>query len=109
MRTESKRKRGQGEEGIALIMALFALLLLSAIAMGMMYMADTETSVDTNYRDAQVAIFASQGGLQEARLRILNDQSTAAPKTPMGNIPVITPSVHSRAARDVGPGDSYQR
>lgn len=92
MKNRMAATRGS-ERGIALIVALFALLLLSAIAMGMMYMADTETSVNNNYRDAQVAFFASQGGLQEARLRLMNDQSTANPRLPMGNIPVITPTV----------------
>ncbi|PYX64148.1 MAG: hypothetical protein DMG74_14470 [Acidobacteria bacterium] len=38
------------ERGIALLMVLLALLLLSAIGMGMMYMSDTETSINGNYR-----------------------------------------------------------
>ena len=93
MKTQTGANRGRKQEqGIALIIALFALLLLSAIAMGMMYMADTENSVNVNYRDAQSSFYASQGGIQEARLRILNDSSTAATRTPMGNIPLITPT-----------------
>lgn len=90
--TGANRER-KHEQGIALLIAMFALLLLSAIAMGMMYMADTENSVNNNYRDAQSAFYASQGGLQEARLRILNDYSSNNPRTPMGNIPIITPTV----------------
>ena len=79
----------KNERGIALIIALFALLLLSAIAMGMMYMADTEMSVNNNYRDAQQVFYASQAGLQEARLRLLNDSSGG---TPMGAaMPAVTP------------------
>jgi Tfp pilus assembly protein PilX len=101
MKKRIAAKRGS-ERGIALIMALFALLLLSAIAMGMMYMADTETSVNNNYRDAQVAFFASQGGLQEARLRLMNDTSTALPRAPMGNIPFITPTTMPGAASPTG-------
>ena len=93
MKTQTGANRGRKQEqGIALLIALFALLLLSAIAMGMMYMADTENSVNTNYRDAQAAFYASQAGLQEARLRILNDYSSSNPRSPMGNLPIITPT-----------------
>lgn len=58
------------ERGVALLVALFALLLLSAIGLAMMYGADTETSINANYRDKQVAVYASLAGLQEARDRI---------------------------------------
>jgi len=58
------------ERGIALLMVLLALLLLSAIGMGMMYMSDTETSINGNYRDTQLAFFAMRSGLEEARDRM---------------------------------------
>src|SRR3954469_11589910 len=87
---KSAQRQRNGERGIALIIALFALLLLSAIAMGMMYMADTEMTVNNNYRDAQAAFYASQAGLQEARLRLLND---ATGGTPMGvGMAAVTPT-----------------
>jgi len=89
MTTLKMRTGSTSERGVALIIALFALLLLSAIAMGMMYMADTEMSVNNNYRDAQQAFYASQGGLTEARLRIMNDATAG---TPMGaGMPTVTP------------------
>jgi len=58
------------ERGIALLIVLLALLLLSAIGMGMMYMSDTETSINGNYRDTQLAFFAMRSGLEEARDRM---------------------------------------
>jgi Tfp pilus assembly protein PilX len=38
--------------------------------LAMMFSADTETAIAANYRDKQVALYAAQSGLQEARDRI---------------------------------------
>src|ERR1043166_1449713 len=58
------------ERGIALIIALFALLLFSVIGMYMLGSAGTEGKIHANYRDKQIAQFAAMSGLQEARGRI---------------------------------------
>src|SRR4051812_18009611 len=58
------------ERGIALLIVLFALLLLSVIGLGMMYSTNMETSINSNYRDKQVALYGALAGLQEARDRI---------------------------------------
>ncbi len=63
MRTIAKRK----ERGAALLIAMMALLLLAAIGIGFMFMADTENSVNNNYRDSQKAYFASRAGLENVR------------------------------------------
>ena len=55
---------------MALILAIFGLLLLSAIALAMLFSSDTETSISVNYRDKQSAIYGALAGLQEARDRI---------------------------------------
>src|ERR1700692_3289936 len=65
-----KRKARNPESGIALLIALLALLLISAIGMGMMYMSTTETSVNANYRDTQRAFFSMRAGLEEMRDRM---------------------------------------
>ena len=64
-------KHGRSERGVALIICLFALMLLSGIGLGMMYMADTETSINRNYRDSQQAYFAATAGIQEVRERLM--------------------------------------
>jgi Tfp pilus assembly protein PilV len=61
----------KGERGIALIIVLFALLLLSVIGLGMMYSTNLETAINSNYRDKQTAFYAAMAGLQEARQRIV--------------------------------------
>src|SRR4051812_44468061 len=58
------------ENGVALLIALFALVLLSVIGLGMMYSTNMETSINYNYRDKQIAFYAAMAGLQEARDRI---------------------------------------
>src|SRR2546429_3002437 len=58
------------QRGIAMMVVLFALLLLSVVGLGMMYSTNMETSINGNYRDKQTAIYGALGGLQEARDRI---------------------------------------
>jgi len=58
------------ERGIALLTVLFASLLLTVIGLGMMYSTNMETSINHNYRESQVALYAALAGLQEARQRI---------------------------------------
>src|SRR5690349_12598205 len=60
----------QKEEGIALVAVLFALLVLTAVGVGMMYSTNMEISVNANYKAAQAALYAAFAGVQEARDRI---------------------------------------
>ncbi len=69
-------KHRRKQRGVALIICLFALVLLSGIGLGMMYMADTETTINGNFRDSQRAYFAAAGGLQEARERLMPGSAT---------------------------------
>ena len=55
------------ERGIALFMSLIILLLLSALAITLVFMSNTDTAVNTNYKNGQVLYFGSKGGLEEAR------------------------------------------
>ncbi len=66
-----KKKIKNPEAGVAMIMALLALLVLSAIAAGLVYMTNTETLVNSNYRSEQVAYFAAKAGMEEARDRMM--------------------------------------
>src|SRR6202051_3016234 len=88
-----KRKVRNQERGMALLVALLALLLVSAIGMGMMYMSTTETSVNANYRDTQRAFFSMRAGLEEMRDRMRQDAPititvpTLTSATGPGNMP----------------------
>jgi PilX N-terminal len=63
--------RPKKESGVALVIAIIGLLLLTAVAAGMVLMSNGEVNIDSNYRDQQVALFAAKAGLQEARDRML--------------------------------------
>jgi Tfp pilus assembly protein PilX len=68
----------KSQRGVAMMVALLALLLLAAIGMGLMFMADTENSVNNNYRDSQKAYFAARAGAEQARLLLATDPTLHA-------------------------------
>jgi hypothetical protein len=100
-------KHRRSERGVALIICLFALMLLSGIGLGMMYMADTETSINSNYRDSQKAYFAAVAGLQEVRERLM--PSSAASLSAAGMLPTALPGGGTATGITyvVNPNDTY--
>ena len=88
----------RNERGMALLLVLLTLLLLSAIGLGMMYMSDTETSVNSNYRDTQLSFFAMRAGLEEVRDRMRSNSiapltlPTAMPGAANSIVYVINPA-----------------
>lgn len=75
-------RANKNEQGIALLMCIMALLLVTGIAMGLIFMSDTETAINGNYRDEQKAYFSAMAGIQEARVRLLN-----------GTVPTVKPLI----------------
>jgi Tfp pilus assembly protein PilX len=85
MKLKRSKRVSSKERGSALLIALFALLLVSAIGFGMLYSSNTETNVNANFRDSQRAYFAARAGLEEARQRLLpTSASPAAIAAPAG-------------------------
>ena len=60
----------RNERGIALLLCLFSLMLLTGIGIGLLYMTDAETQINANYRSSQQAYFAAMAGLQNVRERM---------------------------------------
>src|SRR5882762_8933925 len=85
MRKRNLRNRNN-ESGIALLIVLMALFLVAAVGMGMIYMSNTETTINTNYRDTQLAFFSMRGGLEEMR-----DRMRASAPNPIA-LPTAMPS-----------------
>lgn len=73
----ASRARRMSESGVALIIAIVGLLLVTAVAAGMILVETSETNVDANYRDQQVALMAAKAGIQEARDRMLSGNFAA--------------------------------
>ena len=70
------------ERGIALFMSLIILLLLSALAITLVFMSNTDTAVNTNYKNGQVLYFGAKGGIEEARNRLMQSAGAASIVTP---------------------------
>jgi Tfp pilus assembly protein PilX len=65
-----RTKTKSSERGVALVIALLTLLLISAILMGMIIASNSETNISANFRDEQTAFFAARAGIEEVRDRL---------------------------------------
>src|SRR5216684_7264471 len=90
------------ERGVALLIAILALLLISAVGLGMVYMSNTETSIDANYKDTQTAFFAMRAGLEEMRDRMRSSSAfpVAVPITMPGTANSIVYIINPSSAAD---------
>jgi hypothetical protein len=70
MREEIMNRKKQNERGVALLLAIFALFIVTSIGLGMMFLSDSETTVNSNFRDEQTAYYSAKAGIEEARDRM---------------------------------------
>jgi hypothetical protein len=88
MRNTNQRK----EHGIALLLSILALLLLSAVAVGMIYMATTENSIAANFKSEETTYFAARAGIEEVRDRMIPASGVAPYGTTPYNINALLPT-----------------
>jgi Tfp pilus assembly protein PilX len=62
--------RSRNDQGIALLVSLFALVILSLIGLALMTTASTEVLINDNFKRSRVAYYAAESGAEEARLRL---------------------------------------
>jgi hypothetical protein len=62
------------EKGVALMIGLILLLLITALAFGVIVMSNTENAINTNFKSAETAYFAARAGVEEGRNRLLPNQ-----------------------------------
>jgi Tfp pilus assembly protein PilX len=62
---------GGGEEGVALILALMAVLLLSALGFALLITTSTESMIAANYRNGSEGLYAAEGALERAMSDLL--------------------------------------
>src|SRR5579871_1283569 len=90
--THFNAKDRHSEQGIALLSAIFTVLLITAIGAGLIMLTNTDTSISANFRDEQTAFFAAKAGIEEVRDRFRSGASGSL-TNPMnaffttGNIP----------------------
>jgi hypothetical protein len=70
MKKDCKIRR-RSEDGIALLIAIFVLLLISVVAISLLVSSGTETALGANYRSSSTVYYAALAGLEEARGRLL--------------------------------------
>ena len=70
MRTGAVKTGSKKERGMALLLALFALLLLSGVGLFLVVSSNTETRIDANYGSGLRTYYAARSGLEEVRDRI---------------------------------------
>jgi hypothetical protein len=96
-RSKINRSKANQENGIALFSALMILLLLSALAAGLVLMTNTETAVNTNYRLGRTLDYGARAGIEEVRDRL------AAANAATLISPTCTPASACLAANPVVP------
>ena len=77
------RKRQFGKQpadrGAALLIAIFALLLVSVVAIALIVSSGTDTALASNYRSSANAYYAALAGIEEARGRLLPTDANFIP------------------------------
>ena len=74
------------ERGAALLIAIFALLLISAVAIALIMMAGTESAISNNYRSALQAFYNAKAGIEEGRGRLWSGNPN-----PLAGFPTFLP------------------
>ncbi len=70
MRSTMENSTAHAQKGVALLISIFALLLISGVAVALVVMSGTETSVAANYRSSTQAFYAGYAGMEEGRGRL---------------------------------------
>jgi len=88
--------RSQAEAGVALLISLFALMLICIVGVALIMASGTDTALTGNYRSATSVYYAALAGLEEGRGRLLtkapNSSNIAAVLgLPPGSLPSVAP------------------
>ena len=71
MKPEGKARKRPPQAGTALLIAIFALLLISVVGIAMLVSTSADTALAGNYRTSTGAYYGALAGLEEARGRLL--------------------------------------
>jgi len=80
-------RKQQTETGIALLISIFILLLISVVAIALIVSSGTETALAGNYRSATGVYYAAQAGLEEVRGRLYPKNPSSFQNTAPGFLP----------------------
>jgi len=74
MPDNTMRARLKNDKGVALLIALMATLLLTALGSALVLLTQTETAITANYRNAEEALYSADAGVE----RVVQDLLTVA-------------------------------
>jgi hypothetical protein len=94
MNAQHTKRRRSSEAGVAMLIAIFVLLLIAVVGIALILNSGTETALAGNYRSATAVHYAALAGLEEARGRLLlknpNYLNAFATVQPAGQVLYIT-------------------
>ncbi len=103
---KERKMRRHPERGIALLIAIFVLLLISVVAIALLVSSGTETALGANYRSSSTVYYAALAGLEEARGRLSAKNPTYFNNTDPSFIPTPLPIGQTRYVINRLPGDT---
>jgi hypothetical protein len=110
--TNAKNSR-RNERGAALLIAIFSLLLISAVAIALILMAGTESSISANYKSSLQAFYNAKAGVEEGRGRLWSGNANPLSASsfpgflPIGQIWYITNPAGSETVDPKTSGNTY--
>jgi hypothetical protein len=87
MRVRRTRRKCQQEAGIALLIAIFILLLIGVVAIALVVSSGTESALAGNYRSSTNVYYAAVAGLEEVRARLRFNNPNSFNNTAPGFLP----------------------
>ncbi len=87
MKKLQKHPSRKNQRGVALVISIFALLLITGVAVSLVLMSGTESAIAGNYRSSTTAFYAAYAGLEEGRGRV----APGNPNTLVGGVAPFVP------------------
>ena len=89
MKARRTTRKLQQQSGIALLIAIFILLLIGVVAIALVVSSGTETALAGNYRSSTNAYYAAVAGLEEVRGRLRSNDPNSFTNTAPGFLPPL--------------------